>query len=354
MLTQTTLNQLRTLKLDGMARALEEQRTLPACDDLSFEDRLGMLVDREQSWRDSRRLDRLLRQAKLKHADACLEDVHTGPGRGLEKRLVASLAGGDWIRQGQGVLITGPTGVGKTWLACALVWGFAARTFSIATSLSKKSGTKTSMTMPGFNSRTFSMVWRNTRLPSVTATAELVAYVAVQALLKEHALDFAREYAQSQGLSRVEITAIPRAVSPFNWTVYVSDELAHRYAHVNLVRKEPLPAAHDFVSRMDAAFLPLALARWDTRPRYGWSAAEQQLARAAWESPALGFMRWFAEKPAFDGLTEGASCAWFLDLRFVNPGRDWVPFQYGACRDNAAAPWRAFERLGSTARQALD
>lgn len=120
MLTQTTLNQLRTLKLDGMARALEEQRILPACDDLGFEDRLGMLVDREQSWRDSRRLDRLLRQAKLKHADACLEDVHTGPGRGLEKRQVASLAGGDWIRQGQSVLITGPTGVGKTWLACAL------------------------------------------------------------------------------------------------------------------------------------------------------------------------------------------------------------------------------------------
>ena len=120
MLTQTTLNQLRTLKLDGMARALEEQRILPACDDLGFEDRLGMLVDREQSWRDSRRLDRLLRQAKLKHAEACLEDVHTGPGRGLEKRQVASLAGGDWIRQGQGVLITGPTGVGKTWLACAL------------------------------------------------------------------------------------------------------------------------------------------------------------------------------------------------------------------------------------------
>ena len=120
MLTQTTLNQLRTLKLDGMARALEEQRILPACDDLGFEDRFGMLVDREQSWRDSRRLDRLLRQAKLKHTEACLEDVHTGPGRGLEKRLVASLAGGDWIRQGQGVLITGPTGVGKTWLACAL------------------------------------------------------------------------------------------------------------------------------------------------------------------------------------------------------------------------------------------
>jgi DNA replication protein DnaC len=120
MLTHSTLEHLRALKLDGMARALEEQRLLPACDDLAFEDRLGLLVDRERHWRDSRRLDRLMRAAKLKHADACLEDVHYGAGRGIDKRLVASLAGGDWIRQGQSLLITGPTGVGKTWLACAL------------------------------------------------------------------------------------------------------------------------------------------------------------------------------------------------------------------------------------------
>ncbi len=199
-----------------------------------------------------------------------------------------------------------------------------------------------------------SAFWRASRAPAVAATVVLVGYVGLQAVLKEHALDFAREYAQSQGLSRVEITAIPRAVSPFNWTVYASDEVAHRYAHVNLVRKEPLPAAHDFVGRMDAAFQPLARARWETKPRFGWSASEQQLARAAWDSPALGFMRWFAEIPAFDGQSEGSACAWFIDLRFVNPGREWVPFQYGACRDSAAAPWRAFERLEGTARRALE
>lgn len=120
MLTHPTLDQLRVLKLDGMAHALEEQRLLPACQDLAFEDRLGLLVDRERSWRDGRRLARLLRSAKLKHAEACLEDVSYSGGRGIDKRLIANLSGGDWIRHGQSILLTGPTGVGKTWLACAL------------------------------------------------------------------------------------------------------------------------------------------------------------------------------------------------------------------------------------------
>jgi len=199
-----------------------------------------------------------------------------------------------------------------------------------------------------------SAIWRRSRAPALAASVVLVCYVGFQAVLKEHALDFAREYAQSQGLQKVEVTAIPRAVSPFNWTVYVSDELAHRYAHVNLRRQEPAPAAHDLLGRMDAAFQPLALARWETATRYGSSAAEQEVARSAWDSPAFGFIRWFAEKPAFDRLGKGSTCVWFLDLRFVNPGREWVPFQYGACREDAAAPWRAYERVGSNGRRPLD
>lgn len=198
-----------------------------------------------------------------------------------------------------------------------------------------------------------SLAWRRSRLPAVAASVLLVAYVGFQAVLKEQALDFARDYARAQGLHGVQISAYPRAVSPFNWTVYASDELAHRYTHVNLVRREPLPAAHDFIGRMDAAFQPLALARWEAAARFGSSAAEQAIARSAWESPALGFMRRFAEKPAFDGLAQGSTCAWFIDLRFVNPGREWVPFQYGACREDAAAPWRAYERLGTDGRRAV-
>jgi len=199
-----------------------------------------------------------------------------------------------------------------------------------------------------------SVLWRRTRVPALAASVVLVAYVGFQWVLKERALDFGRDYARAQGLQKVEITAYPRAVSPFNWTVYVSDELVHRYAHVNLWRGAPLPAAHDFIGRMDAAFQPLAFAHWETGSRYGRNAAEQDLARSAWESPALGFMRWFAEKPAFDGRTEGSTCVWFLDLRFVNPGREWVPFQYGACRESEAAPWHAYERVGTSGRRPLD
>ena len=103
----------------------------------------------------------------------------------------------------------------------------------------------------------------------------------------------------------------------------------------------------------DAPFQPLALAQWVTRPRYGASGTEQALARSAWESPALGFLRWFAEKPAFDVLSAGSTCVWFLDLRFVNPGRDWIPFQYGACRESETAPWRAYERAAGGGREPL-
>ena len=198
-----------------------------------------------------------------------------------------------------------------------------------------------------------SIVWRRTRVPAIAASLVLAGYVGFQAVMKGEALDFAREYAQAQGLRGAEVAAIPRAVSPFNWTVYVSDELSHRFAHVNLRRTAPLPAAHDFIGRMNAGFQPLAFAQWETRPRYGTSAEEQALASAAWNSPALGFMRWFAERPAFDGLSAGSSCAWFVDLRFLNPGRGWLPFRYGACRDAPDAPWRAFERLEGAAHRPL-
>jgi DNA replication protein DnaC len=131
MLTEHTVTRLRALRLDGMARAFEEQLVQPMATGLAFEERFGLLVDREIAWRDTRRLERLLKQAKLKYPDACIENVDTRSPRGLDSRQVTNLAGADWIRAGHGVLITGATGLGKTWLACALGQSACRQGFSV-------------------------------------------------------------------------------------------------------------------------------------------------------------------------------------------------------------------------------
>ena len=119
MLRHPTLDKLQTLKLTGMVKALSEQMDLPASTALSFEERLGLLVDRELTEREARRLTTRLRQAKLRQA-ACCEDLDYRHPRGLDKSLMTSLATCQWVREHRNVLITGPTGVGKTWVACAL------------------------------------------------------------------------------------------------------------------------------------------------------------------------------------------------------------------------------------------
>ena len=119
MLKHPTLDKLHALKLTGMAAALADQSATPDITDLSFEERLGLLVDREMTERDNRRMTSRLRRAKLRH-NAILEDLDYRYSRGLDKGLVQSLAGCQWVKEHLNVLITGPTGVGKTWLACAL------------------------------------------------------------------------------------------------------------------------------------------------------------------------------------------------------------------------------------------
>jgi DNA replication protein DnaC len=120
MMMNTTLDQLRTLKLEGLAVALEEQLTQPGVAAMSFEERLALLVDREVHHRDNRRQARLLKQAKLRYAQACIEDIEARPGRGIDRAALMSLALGNWVQTGQCILICGPTGAGKSWLACAL------------------------------------------------------------------------------------------------------------------------------------------------------------------------------------------------------------------------------------------
>lgn len=113
-----TLDQLRVLKLIGMVDAFEEQLRQPLTD-LDFESRLALLVDREVLVRDNRRLQRLLQQAKFPQA-ACIEDMAYTPGRGLTKAQVLSWSHMHWVPQHQNMILTGPTGCGKTYMACAL------------------------------------------------------------------------------------------------------------------------------------------------------------------------------------------------------------------------------------------
>jgi inner membrane protein len=184
-----------------------------------------------------------------------------------------------------------------------------------------------------------SAVLRRSRWPAVAACAVLAGYVGFQYLQKQKAAEFGERYARSLGLDGATVNVQPRPVSPFNWTVFVSDAEAHRFANVSLVRAEArvYRPGDGFIAMLDSVYEPLSAARWETRTRYG-EGATRLLAKEAWDSPAMAVYRWFADLPAFDGTSAG--CVWFIDLRFYTQGRATQPFRYGACRGGPAMPWR--------------
>ena len=185
--------------------------------------------------------------------------------------------------------------------------------------------------------------WRESRVPAALAAVVLAGYVGLQALVKAEAERFGERYARAQGLPGASVEAHPRPVSPFNWTVFVTSGERVDYAHVNLIRREARSVRSDdgWIARLDAAYRPVADARWETRARYGIEAADQALARSAWNAEAFAFFRWFAALPALDGISKDRTCVWFRDLRFDTPGRGGaVPFRYGVCRNGPNAAWK--------------
>jgi DNA replication protein DnaC len=119
MLNQPTMEKLHAMKLHGMADAFREQLEASASQQLSFEERFGLLIDRQWSWKQDRALTRRLQLARFKERGV-IEDIDFQHPRGLDRKLLRTLATCEWVRQHQNILFIGPTGIGKTWLACAL------------------------------------------------------------------------------------------------------------------------------------------------------------------------------------------------------------------------------------------
>lgn len=135
MLTNQTIDRLHQMKLTGMSQALANQMEKTAFNDYSFEERLGLLVEYEWTYRQNKRLAILLKQAQLR-LEACVEDINYIHPRKLDRGLMKSLATCQWLNAHQNVIITGPTGIGKTFIACALAnaacrLGFTARYYRL-------------------------------------------------------------------------------------------------------------------------------------------------------------------------------------------------------------------------------
>lgn len=130
MLTQPLLDKLTRLRLGALRVALEEQLQSTQYAELPFEDRLGLLIDRECTQRDNNRLKRRLKTAKLP-VPATIEDLNISASRGLDRRVILHLAQGEWIRQHLNILVLGPTGVGKTYLSCALAHAACRHNFTV-------------------------------------------------------------------------------------------------------------------------------------------------------------------------------------------------------------------------------
>lgn len=119
MLIEQTLEKLYAMKLNGMADAFKDQLQQVHCNELTFEERFSLIVDRHWNWKEDCKLSRLLKNARLK-LNACVEDIDYKAPRGIDKSVILRLSAGDWIKHAQNIIVTGPTGSGKTYLACAM------------------------------------------------------------------------------------------------------------------------------------------------------------------------------------------------------------------------------------------
>lgn len=182
-------------------------------------------------------------------------------------------------------------------------------------------------------------VFPRRRWPAVAGLALACGWVALAWDARGDAIAEGHRHAQRAGITAVEVEAMPRPASPFNWTVAVFDGERYHVAHLNTRRTEPLVATADdhFIRRFSAPYQPVALAKWQVLPRFG-DGSDAAWVREVWQHEALATYRWFAAAPVLvktlertngDGSVE--RCAVFGDLRFGVPGREEAPFRYGVC-----------------------
>lgn len=192
-----------------------------------------------------------------------------------------------------------------------------------------------------------SLFFRASRAPAVATLVAVAGYVAFQGIQHRDALELGERYAAAQGLRGAQVSALPRPVSAYNWTVVVESGERVDYAQVRLTERPAWIAllGVPWLDRLAAPYTPAASAPWTRLDRFG-TGETRDLAREAFAARELGFFRWFAAHPTLHRIDRGqrGTCVWFEDLRFVTPGRDVVPFRFGACGDGR--DWAPFQLDG--------
>lgn len=187
--------------------------------------------------------------------------------------------------------------------------------------------------------------WRYT---ATTTLLILAAYVGMQDLLRQRAIDFGQQYVQQQALTDAKVHALPQPLSPFNWMVIIQQEHAYQVALISLYRQHspaPVSPEANLLRQISAAYQPLSTAAWHTYQQFGTTSAQQSLTRHAWHDDAFAAFRRFAMFPALYRIDRdnAATCVWFMDLRYQLPSLP-PSFRFGLCREDVEDDWR-LERL---------
>jgi inner membrane protein len=197
-----------------------------------------------------------------------------------------------------------------------------------------------------------SLWWKATPRAAQLSAVLVIAWIGTQFHWKQQALDAGQAHALAQGWNDAQISAEPRPIAPFNWTVIIHEGERYHYAHLKLNGGTPQSAPPDanWLERALASFQPPQAAGWQTVAKFG-EGLDNTLARDIWARPEFAFFRWFADAPALYRIDHHAhgACVWFEDLRFATPGRE-SPFRFGLCgpdwqsyrlgRDGQATPFR--------------